>query len=261
MPPRKPQVKSDLPSSIVPVGSGSGNSIRLLVYGQPGTGKTVLAGTSPNCLILECDRGDESAKARGSDAHKWTIDDWNDMQEAYDYLRNGGHKDFDWVWIDSLTLFQERGLDNIMEDLVAEKPHRKVWAPDKGEYGQNMSRLTRLLRDFVNLPLNIGVTAHVIRTEDYTDGEVTYMPYVQGKNMPDKVCSYFGVVAHLTTVTKEGEEQVKFSTLKSNKWYAKDRYGTIGAMLDPSVPKILTRIEQAGSKGSARRRQETKDES
>lgn len=233
------------PRAIVPVTTVEDDFIRIMVYGDPGVGKTVFAATSPKCLILSCDpAGTTSAAVRNSPAQRWNIMDWNDMTEAYEYLRHEGHKEFEWVWIDSLTLFQERGLDNIMQDLVAERPHRKVYLPDKGEYGQNMNRVLILMRNMVALPINLGVTAHVLRTED-DDGKVTYMPAIQGKNMPDKICAYMGIVGFMYARRAEGRTEIGIRTRKDSKHYAKDRFDAFpsGRLLNPTVPDLQKAVE------------------
>lgn len=238
--------KPERPPQIVPLGEGQDKFLRLLVYGRPGQGKTVLAGTSPRCLILEADRGTESAAIRGSKAEKWVLDDWNDLSEAISYLRHGGTTDYDWVWLDSITLFQERGLDHIMEDLVAAKPHRQVWAPDKGEYGQNMNRLSKAIRQLKDLPVNLGITAHEFHWLDPNTDEEILMPYVQGKGMPEKICSYMGIVGRMELKEKDGTEYTVLDCRATQKFYAKDRTGKIGRMVKPTVPKIMTAVASAG---------------
>jgi hypothetical protein len=234
------------PRAIVPVTTVEDDYIRMMVYGDSGVGKTVFASTSPRCLILNCDpAGTTSAAVRGSEAQRWNILDWNDMTEAYEYLRHEGHKEFDWVWVDSLTLFQERGLDNIMQDLVADKPHRKVYLPDKGEYGQNMNRVLILMRNMVALPMNLGVTAHVLRTED-EDGKVTFMPAIQGKNMPDKICAYMGIVGYMYARRTKEQTEIGLRTRKDAKHYAKDRFDAFpsGRLLSPTVPLLTAAVEK-----------------
>jgi phage nucleotide-binding protein len=226
--------------------------IRMIVYGEPGVGKTPFACSAPNALVLDGDGGLESALVAGSTAKVWTVNDWNDMLEAYNWLAGGGHRQFDWLILDSITLFQERGLDNVMDDLVAKKSHRSIYLPDQGDYGQNMSRLGRTLRDLKKLPMNQVWTAHVFK-EDYekADGSIVerHMPLIQGKGMTNKICGYAGIVAHLETTerrdkaTKEIKEYPVLTTSKKDGWYGKDRYSAIGRMVNPTVPKVIAAIE------------------
>lgn len=249
------RAKPSKPPQIVPVGADV-EFIKMLIYSKPGQGKTVLAGSSPKCLILEADRGTASAKRLGSKAEKWRLEDWNDLEEALSYLRNGGTANFDWVWLDSITLFQERGMDQIMDDLVAEKSHRKVYLPDKGEYGQNMNRLGRRMRELVNLPVNVGITAHEFHFEDPDTGEVTIMPYVQGKNMPQKICAYVDQVGRMELKTsKEGKEYPVVDFRGSNDFYSKDRFGW-GRVAHVTIPKLTA--GSGGAQATPRSKSKTK---
>lgn len=239
--------------AIVPV-SQSLAHVNMMVYGDPGVGKTPLAGTSPKCLIMDCDPdGTASAASLGSKADKWVIRDHDDLLECYEYLRHGGADDYEWVWWDSVTLFQERGLDQIMTDLVAAKPHRFIWAPDKGEYGQNMQRIKIMMRNFVDLPINFGVTAHTLRTEDQ-DGRIIYMPWIQGRNMPDTICGYMGIVAYMYARRKEGGSiERAIRTQKDGKFYARDRFGALPKIMkSPTIPEIQRLVSEKMASGTTK---------
>lgn len=225
--------------------------VRFMLYGDPGVGKTPMIGTGDRTLILDADNGTVSAGLAGSNADRWRIQDWDDMEEAKEYLRHEGYKDYAWAWLDSTTLFQDRGLDHIMQVLVAGKAHRKVYAPDKGEYGQNMNRLMIWVREFVELPMHVGMTAHVMRTEveEITaEGEseyhTLYMPHVQGKQMPSKVCGEMNVVGYMYAKEVEGEVK-KYIRFRGDEYhYGKDRFNMTknGVMVSPSIPKIEAAI-------------------
>jgi AAA domain len=250
---KRPRPASDLPSEISDIGEGLSKYTSILIFGDPGSGKTPLALTAPNPIVLECDRGLKAAAVAKARGKKWVIDDYNDLTKAYEYMRNGGCRKFDWLIMDSLTMFQDRGLDHIMDDLHAEKPHRQVWAADRGEYGQNMNRISRFIRDLVALPINVIVTCtamvHEVERPDGTT-VTSYWPTVKGVNMPQKIASYFDIVAHLQQVpskTHPDQDYPVLSTRRRDGWYARDRFAVIGRMPRPTMPKVIAAIE--ASKG------------
>lgn len=241
--------QSHLPDEITELEDGLSQFASILIFGDPGSGKTPLAATAPNAIILECDRGLQSAVLAKSKAKKWTLSDYNDATKAYEYMRNKGCDVFDWLILDSITMFQERGLTHIMEDLHAEKPHRQVWAADKGEYQQNMLRTSRFIRDLVDLPINVIIVATAMVSQTpLADGESIeeMWPSIQGIRMPQKISSYVGIVAHLQRVVSKKDPTKIFPVLSTERrdgWYAKDRYAVIGRMPNPTMPKVIAAIE------------------
>lgn len=251
--PRKQARVKDRPEAIIPVGM-SDTYLRTLVYGEPGVGKSVLAGTCPKALMLVNDVDEVSSAAlHGSTADRWHIRDYNDLTEAIDYLTHGGTEEYEWVWLDNGTLIQEQGMDQIMSDLVLAKPHRNQYIPDKAEYMESQSRFGTAVRLLKNLPINLGITAHAMRTED-DDGKVVYLPMFQGGQgaFSQKICGYMGGVYYMTAVSKkEGGTKRTLYTDKRGKFYAKDRYSALGGKLeDPDFPTIIRKIEEARNKGN-----------
>jgi hypothetical protein len=218
-----------------PFGS-TNKGINMCLYADNGTGKTALITSSPG-LILQADPGGTTtAASMGREGRAKIITNWDDMDETLDYFRNGpGAKKYGWVWLDSVSVFQEIGLEDIMTQVVSRKPHRKVWHPDVGEYGENMNRLKLWVRHMCGVPVNFGFTAHPFRTEDEQTGEIQYLPWVQGKGMPNSLCGMVDVIAFMRI--EEDHQVCHFK--KRNMYYAKDRYGALPSrMVDPSLPKI-----------------------
>lgn len=250
------------PKAIRPMGEED-KFHRLMIYGEPGVGKTVFAGTSPKALILTSDASETmSAAAMGSQADVWVCPGYDDIDQAWEYLRHEGHEQYDWVWLDNLTLLQDQAMDEIMADLVKDKPHRNRWVPDQHEYLVNQNRISTMIRSFKKLPMHVGFTAHVMKTEDL-DGKILYLPMLQGGQgaLSQKVCGYMNVVGYLMVQRKEGAAKRILYTEKTGKYLAKGRFpGMPGKLEDPTVPLLeqamATKVAAGGS-ATARRRSTT----
>lgn len=235
------------PSAIRPI-SEQRNFVRLMVYGDPGVGKSAFAGTSPKCLILANDPEEMiSAAARGSKAEVWICPDYTELTEAFEWVQHEGYKEYEWVWIDNGTLMQDQGMDQIMAEMHIKRPDRSPWIPDRPEYLLNQNMYMDLIRRFKSLPIHFGMTAHVMQSEDLI-GNVLYQPLFHGQQgqYSQKICGYMNIIGHYTT--KEGKdgkhERVMYLDSRDN-FVAKDRYDALGArMIDPSIPKMMALIKQ-----------------
>lgn len=247
-----------LPDAIRPITEDEDQYARILIHGDSGVGKSTFAAGSPRCLMLfnDPDEG-RFPKSQGTDAYRWIVRDYDDLTEAIEFLKLGDH-DFEWVWFDNSSLFQDQGMQQIMEDLVMAKPHRNKWIPDKAEYMLNQQRLSFLIREMCMLEMNVGLIANTMTVED-DEGREIRMPLYQGGQgaFSNKVCGMMSVVGHMEiTKAKRGEEIVQVRRLitdKQEKVYAKDRYGQIGTILNPSMEKVLDKIEVKAKKVSPRK--------
>lgn len=238
------------PTQIKPVGMGG--NIKFLAYAAPGTGKTRLAGSStkPTLIIRPPMDHTDSLATVGSSAEEWVIDSWAEMEEAYEYLKHEGERTYHWLALDSISIWQDSGLDDVFEDTVARKgPERAAFGPDKGEYGVNMHRLAKWVRHICALDMNIMITAHPYQSED-DEGDLLMMPYVQGKQMPEKICGYMNLVGYLKVHESEKRGKTRILlTDRAGKFYAKDQFDAFGGkVIEPTLDKIEEDIEAAKAK-------------
>jgi hypothetical protein len=236
------------PSAIKP-GGVSAEYVRLLLYADPGTGKSAFAGTAPKALYLKMDPNVNPAfLVGGSTADVWAIETWKDLHEARDYIINEGHREYEWVVGDSLTLFQEKGLDDVMMSKVKANPERrKRELRDKAEYGENMTRIRLLIKDLSRVPMHMLWTAHRMIGED-KEGNDIFVPMIHGLNMPEYVASWMNIVAHYE-VTGEDEWTMTVKRDEENAYMVKDGYDALGTSIvfskgDKQVPMIMKAIEQ-----------------
>jgi hypothetical protein len=172
------------------------------------------------------------------------------MEEVYEHCRHEGGELYDWVWLDSISSYQDIGLDDLWETIIIEKPARKRYGLDKGDYWINMQRLGRWVRDMATLSdtgaFNFGITAWPAELSPSPEDEEIdrkMMPWVQGKNMAMKVCGYSNVVA-FGSVTSKGTRRLQLN--ETEHIYAKDQFDMTdkGFMLNPTIPKIEAAINR-----------------
>lgn len=179
------------------------------------------------------------------------IRDWSEMNDAGEYLRLHGHE-WDWVWLDSISLWQDTGLDDIWQAVIERRPDRNslTQGKDKGEYGRNMDRLAEWVRNVVSMDtFNFGITAFPTTRLDSPSGERKLMPWVQGSMMSEKICGYMTQVGYMevkrSPSTKRVYRQISFA--EHEDYYAKDQYNAFpkGVFIDPTVPKLLEAVAAA----------------
>jgi hypothetical protein len=105
------------------------------------------------------------------------------------------------------------------------------------------------MRDLASLEVNLIITAHAhVLDRELADGSVvtSMMPGFTGKNVSQTICGYVAIVAHMQTVEAKKADASDYpvlSTKRRDGWYAKDRYGAIGRLARPTVPKVMALIE------------------
>jgi hypothetical protein len=230
-----------------------------MCYGDPGVEKTRrLVGKLPgSALIIRPPTGHIDAMDPADlRRHKqWKVNDWDDMTQAEDYLREKGGK-WDWVVVEDLSLLQDHLLDDELETEISQisrNPKRALFGPDEGVYGRNFYKLASWFRHIIGPDLfNLLVICHVSNLplpspDKDAEGDPIpkLMPWVQGKNMSSKICGYMKMVTLLADDPKE--DGAKQLLTRSNQYfYAKDVFHIApkGVLKDPTSEKIISLIEK-----------------
>jgi hypothetical protein len=244
---------------------------RILVYAHPGRGKTVLASSSAELgktLLIRSPVDHIPKMALASKAEQALVTNWDDMWELLEFLRHTPDA-YEWVWLDSISLFQDIGLDDVFAAAIERTPARRKYGPDKGEYGLNMSRLAEWVRFIVGAnTFHFGITAHPIPMIDPVDDGLILMPWVQGKQMAEKICGYMNMVCYMEVrERKQRGKTTRYRVLHSQAtedYYAKDQYDAFedGTLTNPTMAKVMAAIGGSSrptprSAGTARRRRTT----
>lgn len=207
---------------------------RLLIYGKNKKGKTHLAATAPNVLILDpvSESGTKAETAANPDV--WPIREWTDLNDVYQCLAHGitsptTGEPYKWVNPDGCTRFYNMalryvtGLDDSERDLTDKPP--KVTQP---QYGAAAELFKSMVYNFQNLPQGVLYTAQerVIEAENQEEHEEVTTVF-RVADLPDAgratLNAAVDLIGRVYTITNQEDYRVK---LKSGEIETRTRYNT-----------------------------------
>lgn len=204
------------------------NGVKILVYGHAGAGKTTLATTMPNPVIISAEGGLLSIK--DSNIPYLEVSSMEDLKEAYSWLTSPEGQVFDSVILDSLSEIGE-------VVLIHEKSMNK---DGRAAYGEMAAQMTALIRAFRDLPgKNVLMTAKVEKTADES-GRLLYAPSMPGAKLGQQLPYFFDLVLALRVEKDaDGITQRALMCDSDGLWSAKDRSGKLKAWEAPDLGEII----------------------
>ena len=228
------------------------SKLNTLIYGPPGIGKTVLAGTaslhaptSP-VLYIDVEGGSMSMRdfydKRNIRIVRPTVFD-RDMESYYTHLASPKNK-FRTVVIDSGTEVQKLSMQCIMQKLYESRPDKIGSSPSLQEWGKNSDAMRKFVRFYRDLPINVIILCLQQEVKDEMTGQITVKPSFSGK-LPDEICGMMDIVGKMSTTLKTDGDRQELSRCilfqPQGSFLAKDRSNRLPAVLhDPTIEKIYT---------------------
>ena len=195
-------------------------SIKVLVYGQAGAGKTCLSATTGgNALIISAEAG--LLSLRDTDIAVAEVQSMDDLMEVYELLKNNHEdfKDFDWICIDSISEIAEVVLNK------AKKDHKDP----RQAYGVLSEQMQDLVRAFRDLPRNVYMSAKMEKQQDQDTGRMLYQPSAPGAKIGQALPYFFDevFVLRIEKNPETGEMERMLQTQPDFNYQAKDRSGAL----------------------------------
>jgi hypothetical protein len=219
----------------------------MLVYGMPGVGKTVLAGSVTEIeemapvLFVDVEGGTMSIADAYPDTEVVRATSFNQLQGLYAELYKGrsGYKT---IVIDSLSEMQKFSMGTIMKDVVNQDSTRDPEVPSVREWGKNGEQIRRMVRAFRDLPVNTIFTCLLKQDKDPRTGMNMGKPALPGQ-LANEISGYFDIVTHMYVKIVKGEQQRLLLTTQTDSFVGKDRSRKLPAVIiDPTMRTIMDYI-------------------
>jgi hypothetical protein len=223
--------------------------LNMLVYGDYGTGKTVLAASADAVpemrpvLVLDYEGGTESLRRTYPDVDILRVTTWDQMQIVYDDLHRTGGGGYKTIVLDSLTEIQKFSMYAIMEkrvvDALAKGDDADPDVPGMREWGKNIEQTRKFVRAFRDLPVHTVFTALSKDDKDPRTQKRKTLPSLSGK-VAQEVPAFLDVVVYYYLKRVDDEERRFLLCNATEGNTAKDRTAKLPQVLEaPTMHKIF----------------------
>lgn len=208
------------------------DSVKILVHGQSGVGKTTLIGSLPTPVVISAEGG--LLALADLEIPYLNVTNMTELNEAFEWL--AGSKEAD--------QFQSVAIDSISE--IAEvvlNTEKKLTKDPRQAYGALQEQMTDLIRAFRDLPKkHVYMSA---KTEKATDenGRILYSPSMPGNKLGQMLPYFFDEVLALRVERDaDGVTHRGLMCDSDGLWTAKDRSGKLSAWEDAELGAIIRKI-------------------
>ena len=205
--------------------------VRVLVYGQAGSGKTSLIRTLPNPLVLSAEAG--LLSIQDADLAYIEIKTIEDLREAYSYIMSEEGAGFESIALDSISEIAE----------VILNAEKKIAKDPRQAYGAMQEQVSDLIRAFRDIPgKHVYMSAKLEKSTDEM-GRILYAPSMPGNKTGQQLPYFFDEVLALR-VERDAEGNVQRALMcdSDGLWQAKDRSGKLTAWEAPDLGAIVEKI-------------------
>lgn len=193
--------------------------ISVLLYSEPGNGKTTWAASAPDPLIIDVDSGSLSIALKNVPVlrEKYSYDNIVELVSA---LRANPEL-YKTVVIDTVSELQKRWTDAIVQAAHKRNPARHQFIPTQQDYNETTIMIRRVVLDLLSINRNVILVAHSIEKQDGNDGPT----YIRPNMTPALAGALFGLVDIMTFMKYDARKQERtFYFEATHTILAKHRY-------------------------------------
>lgn len=223
--------------------------LNMLVYGEPGVGKTHLLGTAQDhkmtspLLVIDIDGGITTLRHR-KDIDVIQVRSVKQLIDAYRTLFNAIPSDgkkfpYGTVGIDTFSELQQLDLKEVMYSFAKINDKIDPDVPDQRGYGKSGTHMRDLCRAFRDLPCNVIFNCHSATDRDNNMRLLQQIKLV-GKLRVD-IPGFMDIVGYYR-MGDDGERLMQFQ--KTDTTIAKDRTGAFDPVeVNPTIPILWDKLQ------------------
>jgi phage nucleotide-binding protein len=220
------------------VGDKIDRGVSILIYADPGVGKTTLATTLPvgETLIINTEAG--LGPCLGTGHYVFNLDqNLKQLQKLYEEIANEKHP-FKYIVLDNISELQ----DWMVMTLTQSRGKDFTEIREHGDTGQKMREYLHLFRDLVFKGITVVFNAWEYPLEIETGPEVNVTKLFPKlyKRIAPEICGIVDIVGHLEMYEKTGE---RFIRLEGNsKLIAKSQFKGLEKFEPADLMQLLAKI-------------------
>lgn len=191
--------------------------IKVLLYGEPGVGKTSFALTASNSILIDFDNGSHRAMKINPNSLVGTVENYKELLES---VRSGDLNKFDTIIIDTVG-----SLQSLIVEHVRTLGNNKFWSDTtlnltQAGWGAVKSCMKELFNLLKSKGKNIILIAHQRAKDQETGGIKMISPEIQGGSFA-LIMQEVDFIGYCTS--SNGRRMIRFEL--SNEFYSKDCAG------------------------------------
>jgi AAA domain len=226
--------------------------VRICIFGPGGQGKTRLASTAPNVLLIDVNEKGTGSTKRDLDPNVFPVEFWHEIDDVYWYLQSGDHP-YESYALDGVTEMQTLCMKFVLGDEASRDASRDPDMPSRGVWLKMTELMKTQITNYRNLPMN-GVFTARDRSRDIGEDEDEPQMVVMPNCSPGVWSHLQGAVSIIGYLSQREvrlkgnkNKTVKRSTLlvgPSDRYATKERFGIFSRQIrSPNLSAMFERIQ------------------
>lgn len=235
---------------------------KFLIYSRNKKGKTTfgLSAGVDQTLVLDPEKGTDEMRSKNPNV--WSIDRWEDLDDAYNFLRYTTDHPYKWIVVDGLTKMSNMALKYTMRLQEEKSLDRIPGMVQQRDYGKAGELMKDLLNRFHGMPQGVIFTAQERMETSFDSEEDTDVEDPNAVFIPDMpkgvraaANSIVDVIGRLYVVKNDDDKRERrlwiAESLKYDTGYRSD-FELPEYVRNPTIPKLVRLIRTGSERAPAR---------